>query len=336
MQLMHGWILLLLARLPEAVRAQDLLELSCSSDAQCAQFERGRCLDMACICTARGSNERVACSPVEEKLTNIIGGSCPCPMPDANCHHRWEQCLCSAGHVPSGDRRRCLKEAIAPGGRCEFQGQCQLADRFSSCSGGQCLCNDQFELHEGRCLAVLQSRCSEDKDCGSCGASLCLTKVKNCGCAASYVHNHNMTKCVTGSGYGGSCEHSAQCKVKLGAGGQCQDHICGCRPSHYPKRVANEEAKEDTAEEDQRERIVCEPIVPFGALCLHDGQCRMKSLLKEANATAPAPMFCNWGECSCSESHRLEDNKCIRVESGAVRSQLSFFLFCLQFIMILY
>ncbi|KAI8033398.1 multiple epidermal growth factor-like domains protein 6 [Drosophila gunungcola] len=337
--MMLAWIVVLLAGLPglRICRAEDLLELSCSSDAQCSQFERGRCLDMVCICTARGAGERVTCSPLEKKLTNIIGGPCPCPMPHADCHPRWDQCLCSAGHVPSGDRRRCLPEAVAPGGECEFQRQCQLADRFSSCSGGQCICTSQFELHEGRCLAVLQSICGVDKDCGSCGASLCLTKVKKCGCAAGYVHNHNMTKCVTGSGYGASCEHSAQCKVKLGGDAKCLDHQCGCRPSHYPRRVANAVAKE---EEPEEERITCEPIVPFGALCLHDGQCRMQSLLEETNGTAPAPMVCKWGECSCSESHRLEDNKCIRVESGASRMQhhpLAFLLLgLLQFTMILY
>lgn len=99
---MHRWILLLLAGFLATGRAEDLLELSCSSDAQCAQFERGRCVDMACICTARGSGERVPCTPLEErlKLTNIIGGACPCPMPNAICHTRWQQCHCSEVMCP--------------------------------------------------------------------------------------------------------------------------------------------------------------------------------------------------------------------------------------------
>lgn len=155
---MHRWILLLLAGLLATGRAEDLLELSCSSDAQCAQFERGRCVDMACICTARGSGERVPCTPLEErlKLTNIIGGACPCPMPNAICHTRWQQCHCSEGHVSSDDRRRCLPAVVPVGGSCEFQQQCQRADRFSSCIGNQCLCLNQFEFHEGRCLSVLR------------------------------------------------------------------------------------------------------------------------------------------------------------------------------------
>ncbi|XP_017055463.2 multiple epidermal growth factor-like domains protein 6 [Drosophila ficusphila] len=339
-QMLHIWILMLLAGFPAATRSEDLLELSCSSDVQCAQFERGRCVDMACICTARGSGEKVACSPVEEKLTNIIGGPCPCPMPNAICFAKWDQCICSAGFVPSADRRRCLPEVVRMGGECEFQRQCQLADRFSSCSANQCLCRNHFELHEGRCLAVLQSSCREDKDCDGCGASICLTKTKKCGCAPNFVHNRNMTKCIPGAAYGESCEHSPPCKLNLEADGQCLDHICSCRPSHYPKRVANEVGKRDELDEDldsQRERIICEPIVPFGALCRHDSECRNESLEAD-NVTEPAAMVCKWGECSCSETHRLEDNKCIFVESGAASNQAVGFvaLLLLQFTMVLY
>ncbi|XP_016993060.2 tenascin [Drosophila takahashii] len=332
MQAMHSWILILLAGLPAVFRAEDLLELSCTSDAQCAQFERGRCVDLTCVCTARGSGERVACAPLEEKVTNIIGGPCPCPMPDALCHVKWQQCLCAQGFVPSEDRRRCLPAVVPLGGACEFQRQCQLAERFSSCSARQCLCPANFELHKGHCLAVLQSKCTLDKDCGSCGASICLTKLGKCGCAAHFVHNHNMTKCIGGSGFGESCEHSSPCKIHLGPGGRCLDHLCVCGASYYPKM--SKEEQED--QEQEKQRITCQPIVPFGALCHHDGDCRMQRISQE-NLTVPAAsMVCKYGECSCSETHRLEDNRCIFVESGALGKRLLLPLLLLQFTMILY
>jgi len=97
----------------------------------------------------------------------------------------------------------------------------------------------------------------------------------------------------------------------------------------YPEDISN------------RERISCEPIVPFGALCHHDGECRIKPM-QQANATAsasaPAPMVCKWGECTCSSTHRLEENKCIFVENGAMYPQLAgtLALLCLLFIMFLY
>lgn len=151
-----------------------------------------------------------------------------------------------------------------------------------------------------------------------------------------------MTKCIKGSAYGDTCEHSSPCKLNLGADGRCLDHLCVCRSTHYPKRVANEVAKDENDDLDavnNLERITCAPIVPFGALCRNDSECRMQPMDQE-NATAPIghPMVCNWGECSCSKTHRLEDNKCVFVENSATNYQLRGFVafLCIQFTMILY
>lgn len=155
-----NWLLvLLLVFTPPPSRSEELLELACITDAQCSQFERGHCVAMECICTARDSDERVACRPHEEKLTNIIGGPCPCPQPDAECIK--DQCACLKDYVPSADRRRCLPEAVRNGGKCEFSRQCQLTDKFSTCFEGRCVCRSNFELHEGRCLAVLRKFASK-------------------------------------------------------------------------------------------------------------------------------------------------------------------------------
>ncbi|XP_017025206.1 prion-like-(Q/N-rich) domain-bearing protein 25 [Drosophila kikkawai] len=299
-------------------RAEELLELACITDVQCSQFDRGHCVDMACICSARDSEERVACLPHEEKLTNIIGGPCPCPQPNAECDSKRDQCVCHMGYVPSADRRRCLPEAVRHGGVCESLRQCQLADKFSMCLEGHCQCRSNFELHEGRCLAVLQSSCRLNTDCGTCGASLCLPKVEKCACAENYVHNRNMTKCITGSNYGSSCDHSAPCQVTLGGSAQCQDHRCTCRATHYPKRVANAVPKESDIDGDiisHKDRISCEPTVLFGAYCRHHGDCRMEPVGQDS---APVAMVCHYGECTCSDTHRLQDNQCIlMVNMGA-------------------
>ncbi|KAH8280784.1 hypothetical protein KR054_012381 [Drosophila jambulina] len=313
---MNLWVLLVLA--PPS-RAEDLLELACITDAQCTQFDGGHCVDMACVCTARDSDDRVACQPHEEKLTNIIGGPCPCPQPNAECDGRRDQCVCHTGYVPSADRRRCLPEAVPHGGVCESPRQCQLGDKFSTCLEGRCLCRNNFELHEERCLAVLQSSCKLSTDCGTCGASLCLPKLEKCACAENYVHNRNMTKCISGSAfsYGSSCEHSAPCQVSLGSAAQCLDHRCTCRPTHYPKRVANAVSKESDIDGDvvsHKDRISCEPIVAFGAYCRHNGDCQMERMERmEQDNHLPIAMVCQWGECGCSETHRLQDNQCILV-----------------------
>ncbi|KAH8373176.1 hypothetical protein KR009_000107 [Drosophila setifemur] len=329
-----------------ASRAEEpLLELACSSDAQCTQFDRGHCVDSSCFCTARGSGERVDCSPRELKLTNIIGGPCPCAQPNAECDARRDQCVCSLRHVPSEDRRRCVPEVVPLDGKCEFSRQCQLEDRFSFCNSvkNRCICRTNFEEHKGRCLAVLEASCKVNTDCGSCAASLCFPQLKKCGCAEAYVHNRNMTKCITGAALGDVCDHSPQCQVTLGAAGQCQDHRCACRPTHYPKRVAhiipNQVHEEEEEEPHPREEVICEPVILYGAYCRHDGDCRMQHL-RESSPPALNPMVCLWGECRCSEHHRLQENQCLYVESGvatpSAQGLLLGFVFSLQFTMILY
>ncbi|KAH8266572.1 hypothetical protein KR018_010544 [Drosophila ironensis] len=328
--LVFGLLQLLGATLPGRpgrTWAEELLELACSSDEQCAQLERGKCLENVCACLARDSaGERVPCTPVEQKLTNIVGGPCPCAQPHAECDKRRDQCICSQGHVPSEDRRRCLPEAVPLAGTCELSRQCQLADRFSICHQPErrCICRPEFERHQGRCLAVLQSSCQEDKDCGTCGASLCLPKIHKCGCSPKYVHNRNMTKCTEGLGFNDTCEHSAPCQLKLGAAGQCLDHQCSCRPHYYPKRVTHHTSEEvalsagesELEEDHSGEVIICDPIVAYGAYCRNDADCRMQPF-QQTDPTAPHPMVCQWGECRCSEDYQLLDNRCIRAWRGS-------------------
>ncbi|KAH8344951.1 hypothetical protein KR067_012956 [Drosophila pandora] len=317
-------------------KCEDLLELACTSDQQCVQFDRGRCLDNNCFCLARGSGVRVPCSPLEQKLTNIIGGPCPCSQRYSECDSRRDQCICSQGYVPSEDRRRCLLEVVPLAGKCEFSRQCQLADRFSLCQPqeGKCFCRDNFEEHQGNCLAVLQSSCQVDKDCNNCGASICLPNLKKCGCSENFVHNRNLTMCIAGTAFGEKCEHSPPCQVKLGAGGQCLDHRCSCRATHYPRRINHipSHTEHDQEEEQQTgETLICDATISFGAYCRNDGDCRMQPIT-QSNPPAPSAMTCQWGECQCSENHRLQDNQCVYVESGAGTKPLLELLMLLSFI----
>lgn len=147
-----------------------------------------------------------------------------------------------------------------------------------------------------------------------------------------------MTKCITGSAYGSSCDHSAPCQVTLGGSAQCLDHRCTCRASHYPRRVVNAVAKENDIDEDvsHKDRISCEPNVSFGAYCRHNGDCQMQHLeltngpVVPVVSVAPVAMVCQWGECGCSETHQLHDNKCIpKVTMGATHHRPACFLVAL-------
>lgn len=138
-----------------------LLELGCITDDQCKQFERSRCRDSHCFCTANDEEKRVPCKPKDRKLSNIIGGPCTqehaCSQEHAECDANTQLCYCAAGFIPSEDRRRCMPQMVPLAGRCELTRQCQTADKSALCQKSQqsCLCMEHFEAHNGRCLATL-------------------------------------------------------------------------------------------------------------------------------------------------------------------------------------
>lgn len=154
-------IIITFAFLLTASSADDLLELSCATDDQCTQYERGRCRDGHCVCTAAENGQRVACKPKDKKLSNIIGGPCTedhvCMLPHAVCDIKLELCFCTADHIASEDRRRCLPSKVALNGPCELSSQCQKTDKFAVCQEPQrsCQCKPNFEQHLGRCVALL-------------------------------------------------------------------------------------------------------------------------------------------------------------------------------------
>lgn len=142
-----------------ATSADELLELSCNTDAQCLKYEQGRCRDGHCLCTEPKSKKTVICKPKDKKLSNIIGGPCTedhvCAQEHAVCDTKWEQCYCADGYMPSVEHRRCLPRMVALNGTCEQSSQCQMADKFAVCQASSCLCKSKFEQHMGKCLALL-------------------------------------------------------------------------------------------------------------------------------------------------------------------------------------
>lgn len=154
-------IIFTFAFLLTASSADDLLELSCVTDAQCTQYERGRCREEHCVCTAPEDGHRVPCKPKDKKLSNIVGGPCTedhlCMPPHSVCDIKWDMCFCTADHIPSEDKRRCLPSKVALNKSCELSSQCQQTDKFAVCQEPEktCQCKPNFEQHLGKCLARL-------------------------------------------------------------------------------------------------------------------------------------------------------------------------------------
>ncbi|EDV99656.1 multiple epidermal growth factor-like domains protein 10 [Drosophila grimshawi] len=306
MQLM-SILLLGFCLLNTSASAEELLELSCITDAQCAKYEHASCQDSRCICTAHGGDKRMECQPKDEKVSNIIGGPCPCTQPGAECDVQTQQCYCAANHVPSVDKRRCLPQQVALDGRCEMSRQCQLADTFSVChtSRKRCICKEHFEPHQGQCIAILDVNCSNSTFCGSIGASICLPESKKCACNIDSVSNHNMTLCVSSSAYNATCTTHAQCQLQLGAGGICQTNRCGCRSKHYARTKQYLDQKTNST--------ICEPLVPYGAYCRRNEDCQRM----EPEHLLESSMQCKWGECRCQSNQRVADTEICVLNSGA-------------------
>ncbi|KAH8386509.1 hypothetical protein KR093_000907 [Drosophila rubida] len=281
--------------------ADDLLELSCSIDTDCQQYERATCRNSHCQCTAAVGDKREPCKPKDRKWSNIIGGPCTqdhlCPQLNTKCDATTEQCYCTAGYMPSVDKRRCLPQAVALNAQCELTQQCQAKDKWAVCHLSQksCLCKEYFEPHDQRCLAVLDISCRNDTMCTATD-SICLIQLDKCACIEGRVHNHNKTMCLSGAAYGESCTTSGQCQLMLGSGGLCRNNSCGCQPKYYAK--INSEAEQGT------KLTTCEPIVNFGANCRRNEDCEQPS--DNLN------MQCKWGECICRDTHHVVDNaRCV-------------------------
>ncbi|XP_030371509.1 tenascin [Scaptodrosophila lebanonensis] len=295
--------------------ADDLLELSCTTNAHCAQFElsnvsRSHCEESRCICTTWNSSlEHVDCQPRDHKLSNIIGGPCPCSQSHAECDSDKQQCYCAPNYIPSEDRRRCLPRSVPLDAHCESDRQCQEMNPFAFCQTGQhrCLCRQEFENHNGKCLHRLATNCTADKDCGNCGSAFCMLGLKKCVCSPNFVQNQKMNKCVPGAAFGATCERSAVCQLLLGAGGQCRENRCGCRVQYYAKKRPETDLTNDLSAE---ERIMCQPIVAYGSYCRNDSDCQQELL-------TPSPMRCKMGECHCNNNYKTLDNvECVMISEA--------------------
>ncbi|XP_034489599.1 zonadhesin [Drosophila innubila] len=306
--------------LVNAASADDLLELGCTTDEQCKQFERSSCRDSHCFCTGADSDKRVACKPKDRKLSNIIGGPCTqehaCSQDHAECDAKTQLCYCAAGFIPSEDRRRCLPQLVPLDGRCELTSQCQSADKSAVCHQSQksCLCKAHFEPHNGRCLATLDLSCINDTTCQKLDA-ICVEKLNKCACTAGLVHNHNMTHCMPSAVYGASCTTNAQCQLTLGVDAICSNNSCSCRSKYYPKIMTQQEQNQ------VMNTTSCEPIVTYGAYCHQDKDCQQQQEKKQLSN-----LTCKYAECVCQQDYHVVDNEKCVLNAASARNPVNIIL----------
>lgn len=92
---------------------QNLLRLDCASSTDCIQFQVAgnpnvTCVDGECSCL-NSSHDRVDCKPRENKISNIIGGKCPCTIENSECNEEENVCYCILNFTAIQGKRACVK-----------------------------------------------------------------------------------------------------------------------------------------------------------------------------------------------------------------------------------
>lgn len=151
--------------------------------------------------------------------------------------------------------------------------------------------------------------CTSDTQCSAL-AAVCLPQHNKCACPHGFVHDQNLTSCVPGVTYGGSCTGTEQCQVFLGAGGMCSNHTCNCRAKYYA-RNNNLNQDEFFDESVDPSNITCEPIVTFGDYCHEDKDCQIQRLKTDYEKISKTSinMQCMWGECRCREDYIIVEGQ---------------------------
>lgn len=92
---------------------QNLLQLDCTSSSDCVQFQlignpNVTCVDNQCNCLDR-NHDQVDCKPRENKISNIIGGNCPCTIENSECNEEEDVCYCLQNFTAILGKRTCVK-----------------------------------------------------------------------------------------------------------------------------------------------------------------------------------------------------------------------------------
>lgn len=90
-----------------------LLHLDCTTSIDCTQFQvpgapNVTCLDSYCHCLDI-NYQAVQCEPRVNKLSNVIGGKCPCTIENSECDEEDGICYCIKDYTAVHGKRNCVK-----------------------------------------------------------------------------------------------------------------------------------------------------------------------------------------------------------------------------------
>nr|XP_019525043.2 tenascin [Aedes albopictus] len=294
-----------------AVSASELLDLSCDDDKECETFNssavKSTCSNGTCHCELIDGGNQTDCKPVVVKVSNQIGGQCPCHAENSYCNEETKLCICKEGFIPSREGKRCMSKSVELGKTCEIDEQCIINDHFSHCDDAHlnCTCSNHFVIFQKECRSIIASPedkpCQQDKDCSNHTAnSLCHEH--QCICQGGFVANAENSTCLPIVHYEQQCSDSNQCIAQLGIGSLCSEGKCVCNEQYYPFPT---EAHNSTNPE-HKIHVLCKRKVTHGASCNNNKEC-----YQFHRGPHEQTMECFMNECVCTHGFYEKGGICI-------------------------
>ncbi|KAL5291659.1 hypothetical protein ACFFRR_010832 [Megaselia abdita] len=301
------------------VIGQDLLlNLDCSSSVDCIQFQipgspNVTCLDSNCSCLDI-NHQQVPCKPRENKISNIIGGKCPCHIDNSECNEEEDICYCMENFTAIHGKRACVKETLNLGEICDNDSQCLKNNKYSECFGENggakmCRCQKHFVEHENSCISAvgLNETCESTEQCNNHTAhSKCWNK--RCICEDTHVTSKDILRCLEGSGYEDPCTEDSQCIHLLGPGALCYAGVCNCDHRHFISA-------------SDKEHKLCELRIELGQYCREHNHCYQYHLNSNEQT-----MECYHSKCHCRKGFFHTKNNWECVGDSAVDIKASAFV----------
>uniref|UniRef100_A0A182W9J8 Cytoplasmic dynein 2 heavy chain 1 n=1 Tax=Anopheles minimus TaxID=112268 RepID=A0A182W9J8_9DIPT len=307
-------ILLLIVFASDIARSSDLVDLACASDHDCEPFRsatvNSTCVQEHCRCTDLSQDGNgTECKPLVNRVSNQIGGQCPCQVANSFCHEQTSRCVCKDGFLPSRVEKKCVHKSVQLGGECENNEQCSNHDHFSDCDSSKqiCQCQEHFVIYEGACRSIiavtnLSKPCDTDDDCAN-GTANSICHTGQCICGVGYVTDATNSSCLAVAELDQPCIDSNQCIASLGVGSICYQQKCVCDSNHFqfPLHLTNETSGQ------HRVQNVCERKIVHGDSCNDDQNCYQFHVGPHEQT-----MECFMNACVCLSGFVEKNNICYR------------------------
>ncbi|XP_053677826.1 prion-like-(Q/N-rich) domain-bearing protein 25 [Anopheles nili] len=323
----------------ESARSSDIVDLACDDDLDCEPFRsasvNSTCVLEQCRCTdlLQGGNA-TECKPLVNRVSNQIGGQCPCQVANSFCDEKTHRCVCNDGFLPSRVEKKCVHKSVPLGGECENNEQCSNEDHFADCDGTKqvCQCREHFVIYAGAChsliaVANLSKPCETDDECSN-GTAHSVCHGGQCLCGTGHIADATNSSCLAVAELDQPCTDSNQCIATLGVGSVCYQQRCVCDSNHFQFPLHDTKV---AADGQQRIRNVCERKIVHGDSCNDNQNCYNFHVGPHEQS-----MECFMNVCVCLNGFIEKDHVCLKASSGTILAATSILLIIPSFLVAIF